>query len=313
MKRKLLLCFFTAALLLSACGQKTESPAITPSDSVSASIDSDTDAAADNDNTLPSDSTASKDADSTDADASGNAAPLTNESIGPVSFTPNEKAYSMVYGDKVLHAYFQRENVLPGTGKMTIKKYSDNSVVETIDLTDQSRCILGPKDSTFHLLGWNSGTHYIIPLKDMPVNGELYYVNLEEGAFTSQDKTILSKAVSDNATWCYGVAAYGIIPALPNGADVFVGDVLSATILIKEPAAYAKIENYDENRVRFNEKEFEKDGKLEIRIYQIGEDAFNVTYYDKEDNPIGSIRMAYNASMPPQPEEELPQKTITNL
>ena len=47
-------------------------------------------------------------------------AELTADSIGPVSFTPNEKGYSMVYGANTLHAYFKRQNVVPGNGKMII-------------------------------------------------------------------------------------------------------------------------------------------------------------------------------------------------
>lgn len=190
---------------------------------------------------------------------------------------------------------------------------ADDSVVEEIDLKDTEKCIVGEQDSTFSLLGWDGGTHLIIRLENTPASGESYYVNLEEGAFTSADGTIRSKAVSDSETWRYGVAPYGIVPALPSGSSVYVGDVLSADLLIRQPAAYAKIENYDENRVRFNEKEFEKDGKLEIKIYQIGDDSFTVTFYNDDDDPIGSITLSYTASMPPEPEEEAPRKSVTNL
>lgn len=238
---------------------------------------------------------------------------LTNDSIGPVSFTPNERGYSMVYGSNTLHAYFKRQNVIPGSGKMIIKKTSDDSVTEVIDLTDETKCSIGEQDSTFRLLGWDGGTHLIIRLKDIPASGESYYVNLEEGAFTSQDGTILSREVTDAATWCYGVANYGILPSLPNGSAVYVGDSFSADILVRQPAVLAKIENYDENRIRFSDKKFEKDGKVDIKIYQIGEDPFTVTFYDADDNPLGSITLSYTASMPPEPEEEAPQKSVTNL
>lgn len=240
-------------------------------------------------------------------------AELTADSIGPVSFTPNEKGYSMVYGANTLHAYFKRQNVVPGNGKMIIRKTSDDSVIEEINLKDTQKCSIGEADTTFNLLGWNGGTHLIIQLKETPASGEAYYVNLEEGAFTSQDGAILSKAIQDKTTWSYGVAPYGVIPARPSGSDVLVGDVLSADILIRQPAVLAKIENYDENRVRFNDKEFEQDAKLEIKIYQIGEDPFTVTFYDNDDNPLGSITLSYTASMPPEPEEEAPKKSITNL
>lgn len=297
-----------SAGLLSACGQ-TAAPSLTSSDTEQAHND----AAEATAQEAAKQSAPTADSQKNTQTDYGADSQLPEDSIGAVSFMPNEKGYSMVYGDDTLHIYFMRQNVLPGTGRMNVLRYADDAVVETIDLQNEASCTPGEQDSMFYLLGWEGGTHFVIHLKETPSSGELYYVNLEEGAFTSQDGSIRSKAVSDNTTWCYGIADYGVIPKLPSGSEVYVGDTLTANILIRQPAAYAKIENYDENRVRFNEKEFEKDGKLDIRIYQIGEDPFTVTFYDNEDNPIGSIRLCYTASMPPEPEQELPQKTITNL
>jgi len=238
--------------------------------------------------------------------------PLTDESIGAVSFLPSGEDLPLVYGNDKLHAYFKRQNVIPG-GRMTVKKVSDDSVVEEIDLTDKSRCTVGEQDSTFDLLGWNGGTHLVIQLKSMPAPSESYYVTLEEGAFMSQDGSIASKEVTDSSVWQFDVARYGIALATPNGSDVYVDDVLSADIIIQGEAVKAEISNYDENRVRFNEKEFKESGKLEIKIYQIGEDSFTVTYYNAEDDPIGAITVSYTASVKPEPQEEAPKKAVTNL
>lgn len=323
MKKKKLL-FLAAAVMaaaaLNACGNDKTAPEITPTESealtetVETIANSGTDAGSETE-AVGTDAGAENAAAETDPAASADIADaaLTNDSIGPVSFTPNENGYSMVYGSNTLHAYFKRQNVIAGSGKMIIKNIADDSVVEEIDLKDTSKCVVGEQDSTFSLLGWDGGTHLIIHLKDTPASGESYYVNLEKGAFTSSNGSILSKEVSDSETWRYGVATYGIIPTVPSGSSVYVGDVLSAKLLVRQPAAYAKLENYDENRVRFNEKEFEKDGNLEIKIYQIGEDPFTVTFYNDNDDPIGSITLSYTASMPPEPEEEAPQKSVTNL
>lgn len=247
----------------------------------------------------------------TETDAA--AQPLTDESIGAVSFLPSGGDFPLVYGNNTLHAYFKRQNVVPGSGKMVIKKASDDTVVEEINLQDQDKCTVGEQDSTFQILGWNGGTHLVIRLKEMPAPGETYYVNLEEGAFVSQDGSIASKAVTDSSTWSYTTARYGIVLNTPNGSDVYVDDVLSGDIIIQGEAVKAEIGNYDENRVRFNEKEFKESGKLEIKIYQIGVDSFTVTYYDAEDNPIGAITVSYTASIKPEPEEEAPKKAVTNL
>lgn len=311
--KKTILLLFLATTLLTACGQQAASPDITPPDVSAPAADSSAP------QTAPESADAPKAAaspetppESADTDHPADAA-LPADSIGPVSFTPNEKGYSMVYGGDTLHAYFKRKDVIPGGGKMIIKNSADNSVVEEIDLQDTNKCVVGEQDSTFSLLDWDGGTHLIIQLGKMPASGESYYVNLEEGAFTSQDGSLLSKAVTDNSTWCYGVADYGILPSLPSGSAVYVGDVLSAKILVRQPAVLAKIENYDENRVRFNDKVFEKDAELEIKIYQIGEDSFTATFYDADDNPIGSLTLSYTASMPPEPEEEAPRKSVTDL
>lgn len=319
MKKTALLFIMTTAMtaaLMTGCSSQSPEASRTPEETAqTAPADSedqtpqtqeDTDTAETETSGSPSDTPAEE----TDTSADDS---LPGDSIGQVSFMPNEKSYHMVYGSSTLHAYFKRQGVVPGSGKMTIRKLSDNSVVEEIDLQDKAKCFVGEQDSHFALLGWNSGTHLIIQLKTTPESGETYYVNLEEGAFTSQDGSIRSKELSDTSSWCYGVANYGVVPSLPSGSDVYVGDVLTADILVRKPAVLAKIENYDENRVRFNEKEFEQDGKLDIKIYQLGEDPFTVNFYDEDDNPIGSITLSYTASMPPQPEEELPKNTITDL
>lgn len=328
MKKRFLTCMITAALLtsLTACGQQSptqqapEDTAVTQEQNTGA----DNVPAAGEGTSTPGQQTEGQPQQppatplegvggdvAAQTEAEGDA--LTDDSIGPVVFTPNERGYSMVYGSNILHAYFKRQNVIPGNGKMIIRRTADDTVVEEIDLKDTKKCQIAEPDSTFSLVGWNNGTHLTIRLADIPASGEAYYVNLEDGSFTSQDGTIRSKAVIDSTTWSYGVAPYGVIPALPDGSDVYVGDVLSADILVRQPAVLAKIENYDENRVRFNDKEFKQDAKLEIKIYQIGEDPFTVTFFDNDDNPLGSITLSYTASMPPQSEEEAPQKSITNL
>ncbi len=324
MKKRLIACMIAAAICtsLTACGSQKEQT--TPPEDTTITQDAPTGA----DNTPAGDDSApTTDQQTPQTPATplegvgGDAAPeteaageeLTDDSIGPVVFTPNERGYSLVYGSNVLHAYFKRLHVIPGDGKMTVRRMSDDTVVEEINLKDTEKCQIAEPDSTFSLVGWENGTHLTIRLSEVPASGESYYVNLEDGAFTSGDGAIRSKAIIDSTSWSFGVAPYGIIPALPDGSDVLVGDVLSADILVRQPAVLAKIENYDENRVRFNDKEFKQDAKLEIKIYQIGEDPFTVTFFDDDDNPLGSITLSYTASMPPQPEEEAPKKSITNL
>lgn len=291
MKKNIVCLLLALALTLTGCGESGNTRELTPTNEENA---------------------ASEAAD--EADREENAASEAETSIGPVSFTPNDNGFSMVYGNTTLHAYFKRQNVVPGDGKFVLHNAADDSVVEEIDLRDSSKCYVAEADSMFYMLGWNNGTHIVIQLKDTPKLGQSYYATLEEGAFTSQDGTIRSKAVTDKSIWPMNIAEYGVLPDVKSGSSVYVGDVLKAQIILKAPAVTAKVENYDENRVRFNDKEFTQSGQLEIKIYQIGDDPFHVNFYDDHENLLGTARISYNAAMPPEPEpEKSPAKTVTQL
>ncbi len=60
----------------------------------------------------------------------------------------------MVYGSNTLHAYFKRLNVIPGSGKMTVRRTADDSVVEEIDLKDTGKCVPLPS-RTLPLICWD--------------------------------------------------------------------------------------------------------------------------------------------------------------
>ena len=314
MKKNIVCLLLALALTLTGCAESGNTKELTPTNEENAAsetaVGADSTADADQGSETSSMTTAKETADSgTAANES-----LDDTSIGPVSFTPNDDGFSMVYGNTTLHAYFKRQNVVPGDGKFVLHNAADDSIVEEIDLRDTSKCYVAEADSMFYMLGWDNGTHIVVQLKDTPKLGQSYYVTLEEGAFTSQDGTLRSKPVTDRNIWQMNIEEYGVLPDVKSGSSVYVGDVLKAQVILKAPAVVAKVENYDENRVRFNEKEFTQSGQLEIKIYQIGDDPFHVNFYDGDDNLLGTARISYNAAMPPEPEpEKSPAKTVTQL
>lgn len=313
MKRNIVCLLLALALTLTGCGENGSTKELTPTNEENAASEADDETdSADAADQEPGTSSASDNQQAAGSEAAEET--LDETSIGPVSFTPNDNGFSMVYGNTTLHAYFKRQNVVPGDGKFVLHNAADDSVVEEIDLRDNSKCYVAEADSMFYMLGWDNGTHIVIQLKDTPKLGQSYYATLEEGAFTSQDGTIRSKAVTDKSIWQMNIAEYGVLPDVKSGSSVYVGDVLKAKVILKAPAVTAKVENYDENRVRFNDKEFTQSGELEIKIYQIGDDPFNVNFYDDDDNLLGTARISYNATMPPEPEpEKSPAKTVTQL
>lgn len=313
MKKNLLLSMVITALLFTACGTNQAEREVTPPETAGQAVTEieNTETAETEANTAQ---TESQDTDTANTEETVAKEPLDDASIGPVVFTPNGNDFGFLYGTDMLDAYFKRPGVIPGKGKLRVHKVSDDSVVEEIDLSDVTNCEIAEPDTTFDMMGWEEGTHLSIYMDTLLESGESYYVTLEEGAFTSQDKKISSKAATDNTFWQLNVTSYGLILDDFGTTDVLVGDVLYADVLIRHPAAYAKIENYDENRIRFNDKEFTKDGRLEIKIYQIGEDSFTINFYDEGDALLGSSTLSFLAEIPPEPASDAPpKKPVTNL
>lgn len=316
MKKTLLTLLLSTSLLLAACGSSAPAETGAPQPPEVAETEVAETQAAESAAITETEKTEELSSEAASSDILSDSiasADLDDSSIGPVSFTPNANGYSMIYGANTLEAYFKRSGVIPGTGKLQIRKTEDDSLVEEIDLTDSKNCEIGETDSTFDLLDWDGGTHLIIHMDSRLESDTSYYVALEEGAFTSSDGSIASKAITDSSIWPLNVARFGILLDTPADSTVLVGDVLTATVYVRQPATTARLENYDENRVRFNEKEFSADGKLEIKIYQIGEDSFTINFYDDEDEYLGGSTLSYMAEMPPEPEEEAPRKSVTNL
>lgn len=241
-------------------------------------------------------------------------APLTENSLGPVFFSPNSDSQVGLIprGSNTLHAYFKRPGV-KGNGYMTVYSEAHAKYCE-VNLGKKKYCYAASDDGTLKDLGWDDGTHLVIKLPKDYENSDNFYVLMEEGAFSTEDGSIQSKAVTDEKVWRYDVQNYGVELTVPNGGDVYVGDEIYARIFIRQPCHKVLIEDYDENRLSFEEKEFKReDSDLRFTIKQLGEDTFNIKFFDKERNMLSVIPIKYNASMRPDPEEEKVKRNIVGL
>ncbi|MCR4704764.1 MAG: hypothetical protein K5641_01745 [Lachnospiraceae bacterium] len=279
-------------LSLCACGQNTEAPAPAAPAAKEAAKDA---------SPAPADA---KEA-STDDAKNDNA-----ESIGQVYFSPGSDGINMMLGSTVMHVYFERADVI-GAGKLTIMNKDTKAVAQELDLSTATEAVSA--DTVQKQLGWDNGTHLWINL-DRPLDrGYDYYITCEEGAFATKDGSIQSKAISDPTMIAFGMCDYGIELKTPNGEHVYVGDHLDATVYVEGEAKEAVIEDYDENRVRLGDKKFDSTKETEIKIYQIGEDSFTVSFYDNNHDLLGKIAVSYEAEMPPEPESEVPERTTVGM
>lgn len=294
MKKKLLSILLSTAtiMVLTACGEKAAAPAASPASDSAVS------------------SEVTDNADEAVSDQATEDAGKQTASIGKAYFTPGSDNIDMMIGAQTLHAYFEAADVV-GAGDLTIVNADTKSAVMTLNLAKASEA--ATPDDISSQLSWEGGTHLLIHM-DKPLDkGYDYYVTLSEGAFQTKDGSKASKEVTDAGIWNFGFYDYGISLGVPNGSDVYVDDHIPMTLFVEGAAKKAVIEGYDENRVRFEDKESECTVDTEIKIYQIGEDSFTVTFYDNEHTILGKIPVTYNASMPPVPEEEVPEHSVVGL
>ena len=109
------------------------------------------------------------------------------------------------------------EAMTKGTGNITIKKKSDNSVLETIDVTSSKVTIA-------------SGLVTINPDNPILPPATEFYVNIDAGAFKDNAGNNYT-GISDNTSWTFTIIAAPVVTsvALPANNTYKIGDVLDFT------------------------------------------------------------------------------------
>lgn len=226
---------------------------------------------------------------------------LPDDSMGMVYLAPNKSGTGrdMLFGTRELVMYFQREDVKPGSGTISVFREEDDLPICSVNVK-QSVKSYGADDETFGLLGWETGTRVVITLPFPLDHSERFYVTADAGAFKADTDNgkVESKAIKKGA-WTFDVAEYGVIPQLPSGSNVYVGGSMDIAFYIQGRCKKAVISSFDENRVRFSKTEIREAKKIEAKFYQIGQDDCIVTFYDNDDNILGQTRLIYMADMDP--------------
>ncbi|MGW8184634.1 MAG: Ig-like domain-containing protein [Candidatus Moraniibacteriota bacterium] len=114
-------------------------------------------------------------------------------SVGPqiILPTPANNAADVLVGINIV-SKFDRI-VEKGTGKIHIKKKSDDSIIESIDVEDSN------------ITGWGTDTLTIDPTNDLPANTEIY-INIDPTALVDSLGNFFF-GISDNSTWTFTTGA----------------------------------------------------------------------------------------------------------
>lgn len=216
---------------------------------------------------------------------------LTMIQADEMEFSPKydvEKAELLPAGINELTINFQRDDILAGTGSISLMNGFDNSVIETIQANDAEKVAISPLDAeTLAELGWSTGCKATIKLKDPIAQMAFCYVTMTENAFTSADGSAMTVAIEDNQTWVIQTSEYGFCIDKTN---LTAGSSVSGQIMMDGTAAtVAYIEQADPGMISFDQGEFAASGSFTATLIAAGKTSFQVSFYDEAGTLLNTI------------------------
>lgn len=190
------------------------------------------------------------------------------------------KAELLPAGINELTISFQRDDILAGTGAISVVNAADGSVIETIQANDTEKVSIRPLDAEeLTELGWSTGCKASILLENPLAPLSLSYVTMTENAFTSADGTAMTAAIEDSGTWPIQTSGFGFWIDKKN---LTVGNTAQGQVMMDgTPATVARIENADPAMISFDVAELTAAGSsFTATLNAAGKTSFQVSFYD---------------------------------
>ena len=206
--------------------------------------------------------------------------PLSDFVLSPVtSEATNYKVYPA--GLQELTVSFERDDIIAGSGTVSVYNAVDSSLVETVNMNDEKKVTISPlDDDELNELGWTDGYKAVLTLSEPLAQNATYFVAMSQDAFSTEDGRGSSEATPDSYTWMFQTSPYGF-SITPAEDGYMAGTTATATILMDgSDAGYATIENVDTSMVSFDQNEFWATGNLTASFLASGETTFQVAFYD---------------------------------
>ena len=206
--------------------------------------------------------------------------PLSDFVLSPVtSEATNYKVYPA--GLQELTVSFERDDIIAGSGTVSVYNAVDSSLVETVNMNDEKKVTTSPlDDDELNELGWTDGYKAVLTLSEPLAQNATYFVAMSQDAFSTEDGRGSSEATPDSYTWMFQTSPYGF-SITPAEDGYMAGTTATATILMDgSDAGYATIENVDTSMVSFDQNEFWATGNLTASFLASGETTFQVAFYD---------------------------------
>lgn len=193
-------------------------------------------------------------------------------------------------GTNELTIRFQRTDVIPGSGTISLYNAADSSLIETINMNDADRVGMEALSSEeLSQLGWSGGSKVVVYLSNPLKQSSNYFVTLSQDALASVDGIGTSEATPDAYTWMIQTSEFGFgLNKAPNG--ITAGSSITGEVMMDgTAAARACIKNADPAFVTFDTTEFMASGAFTATFAQAGTSSFQVSFYDEGGNLLDTI------------------------
>lgn len=217
-------------------------------------------------------------------------------SIGRFCYYPySEESLFAPAGTNEIILYFERGDVIPNTGYVTVYNSFTGMVHDTIDVSDPKRCVLGDfDDSAIQYSGWEEGSCVHLYFDKSFEADTTYYMTMDEACFMTQDEQVFSREETAEDALFFGTAAYGLNAADTSIMDTFaIGDTWNIGIFLDQTAVSAVVTGYDGRKVSLDKTVLNTSGIFTLEFLSAGDSSIEVTFYDAAGKKLNSVSFTF--------------------
>ena len=214
-------------------------------------------------------------------------------SVGSMTYFPfGNGQMAALMGTSVFTLYFKSNDILYGSGSITVYDAGTNQVFEKIDVSDSSRCKISDIDSAGKTLtSWESGKMVKLYFDTAFSAGRSYYILMDDGCFTNG--VVGSAAVLDPTAITFSVKAYGIGTGDIQTAYA-VQNSVNIPVVIGGDCASAVVKDYDGSFITLSTTSLSTNGNFTVSFLKSGTPSVTIKFLDSNGVELDSVSFVFN-------------------
>ena len=214
-------------------------------------------------------------------------------SMGAMTYFPfGSDKMAALMGTSVFNLYFKTNDLLYGSGNITVFDAGTNQIFEKIDVTDGSKCQISDIDSAGKTLtSWDAGKMVKLYF-DTPFSAtRSYYILMDEGCFTNG--TVSSSAVLDPTLITFSVKSYGIGANSIQTAYAVQGSV-DIPVIIGGDCASVQVKDYDGSFIALSSTMLTSNGSFTVSFLKAGNPSVTFKFLDSNGVELDSVSFSFS-------------------